>query len=96
MHIVTKILVILATILSVLLAGLSIAYTSNAQRIKGEGDARATSIYARAYEPNAEFYSFYRSLEAYKQSFRNRNDVLVLEPNSDFFRYLRSGGKTGK
>ena len=68
----------------------------DSQRIKGEGDAKATSIYARAYEPNAEFYAFYRSLEAYKQSFKNRNDVLVLEPNSDFFRYLRSGGKTGK
>lgn len=69
----------------------------DSQRIKGEGDARATSIYARAYEPNAEFYSFYRSLEAYKQSFKNRNDVLVLEPNFDFFRYLRSGGsKAGK
>jgi membrane protease subunit HflC len=68
----------------------------DSQRIKGEGDARATSIYARAYEPNAEFYAFYRSLEAYKQSFKNRNDVLVLEPNSDFFKYLRSSGKTGK
>jgi modulator of FtsH protease HflC len=68
----------------------------DSQRIKGEGDARATSIYARAYEPNAEFYAFYRSLEAYKQSFKNRNDVLVLEPNSDFFKYLRSSGRTGK
>ena len=68
----------------------------DSQRIRGEGDARATSIYARAYEPNAEFYAFYRSLEAYKQSFKNRSDVLVLEPNSDFFRYLKSTGKTGK
>jgi membrane protease subunit HflC len=68
----------------------------DSQRIRGEGDARATSIYARAYEPNAEFYAFYRSLEAYKQSFKNRNDVLVLEPNSEFFRYLRSSGRTGK
>ena len=67
-----------------------------AQRIKGEGDARATATYARAYESNAEFYAFYRSLEAYKASFRSRNDVLVLEPNSDFFKYLRSGGKPGK
>ena len=68
----------------------------DSQRIKGEGDAKATSIYARAYEPNAEFYAFYRSLEAYKQSFKNRNDVLVLEPNSDFFRYLKDpGGKAG-
>jgi membrane protease subunit HflC len=68
----------------------------DSQRIRGEGDARATSIYARAYEPNAEFYAFYRSLDAYKQSFKNRSDVLVLEPNSDFFRYLKSTGKTGK
>jgi len=67
-----------------------------AQRIKGEGDAKATAIYARAYEQNAEFYSFYRSLEAYKASFRGRNDVMVIEPTSDFFKYLRSGGKAGK
>ncbi len=67
-----------------------------AQRIKGEGDAKATAIYARAYEQNAEFYAFYRSLEAYKQSFKGKSDVLVLDPNSEFFRYLRSGGKAGK
>lgn len=63
-----------------------------AQRIKGEGDGKAIAIHARAYEQNAEFYSFYRSLEAYKASFKSRNDVLVLEPNSDFFKHLRSGG----
>ncbi|HET6492304.1 MAG TPA: protease modulator HflC, partial [Burkholderiales bacterium] len=68
----------------------------DAQRIKGEGDAKATATYARAYEPNAEFYSFYRSLEAYKQSFRNKSDVLLLEPNSEFFKYFKSNGKTGK
>jgi membrane protease subunit HflC len=68
----------------------------DAQRIKGEGDARATAIYARAYEQNPEFYAFYRSLEAYRASFRSRNDVLVLEPNSEFFKYLRSSGKQGK
>jgi membrane protease subunit HflC len=62
-----------------------------AQRIKGEGDAKATAIYARAYEQNPEFYAFYRSLEAYKASFRGRSDVLVLEPNSEFFKYLNSG-----
>ena len=67
-----------------------------AQRIKGEGDAKSTAIYARAYEQNAEFYAFYRSLEAYKASFRGRNDVLVLEPNSEFFKYLRSSGRQGK
>jgi membrane protease subunit HflC len=67
-----------------------------AERIKGDGDGKATAIYARAYEQHAEFYAFYRSLEAYKASFRGRNDVLVLEPNSDFFKYFRSGGKPGK
>jgi membrane protease subunit HflC len=66
-----------------------------AQRIKGEGDAKSAVIYARAYEQNAEFYAFYRSLEAYRQSFRNRSDVLVLDPNSDFFRYLKNS-KPGK
>lgn len=62
----------------------------DAQRIKGEGDAKSTSIYARAYEQNPEFYAFYRSLEAYRQSFKNKSDVLVLEPNSEFFKYLRN------
>ena len=68
----------------------------DAQRIKGEGDAKATGLHARAYEANPEFYAFYRSIEAYKQSFKSKNDVLVLEPNSEFFKYLRSGGKAGK
>ena len=69
----------------------------DAQRIKGEGDAKASAIYAKAYEGNPEFYSFYRSMEAYRASFRNKTDVLVLEPNSEFFKYFRSGGKaTGK
>ncbi len=68
----------------------------DAQRVKGEGDAKAAAIYAAAYGQNAEFYAFYRSLEAYKASFRGRNDVLVLEPNSEFFKYLRSGSRPGK
>lgn len=67
----------------------------DAQRIKGEGDAKASAIYAKAYEINPEFYAFYRSLEAYRASFKNKNDVLVLEPNSDFFKYMKSGGKAG-
>jgi membrane protease subunit HflC len=67
-----------------------------AQRVKGEGDAKSAAIYARAYEQNAEFYTFYRSLEAYKASFHGRNDVLVLEPSSEFFKYLRSSGRPGK
>ncbi|NJN40514.1 MAG: protease modulator HflC [Gammaproteobacteria bacterium] len=69
----------------------------DAQRVKGEGDARATSVYARAFSENAEFYSFYRSLEAYRASFRSRSDVLVLEPNSDFFKFLKNpvGARSG-
>jgi membrane protease subunit HflC len=68
----------------------------DAQKIKGDGDAKATAIYAGATQTNPEFYTFYRSLEAYRQSFKNKTDVLVLEPNSEFFRYFRSGGKAGK
>ncbi len=69
----------------------------DAQRVKGEGDARAAAIYAKAFSENAEFYSFYRSLEAYRATFRSRADVLVLEPGSDFFKYLRNpgGGRAG-
>lgn len=63
-----------------------------AQQTKGEGDAKAAQIYAQAYQQDQEFYTFYRSLEAYKQSFKNKSDVLVLEPNSEFFRYFRSKG----
>jgi modulator of FtsH protease HflC len=65
----------------------------DAQRTKGEGDAKASAIYAAAYGQNAEFYAFYRSLEAYRQSFKGKNDVLVLEPSSDFFKYMKSPGK---
>jgi membrane protease subunit HflC len=62
----------------------------DAQRVKGDGDARATAIYARAFEADPEFYAFYRSLEAYTGSFRNKGDLLILEPESDFFKYLRN------
>jgi membrane protease subunit HflC len=68
----------------------------DAQKIKGEGDARAASIYAGAFGRNSEFYSFYRSLDAYKQSFKNKADVMVLDPSSAFFKYLKSSGKSGK
>jgi membrane protease subunit HflC len=64
----------------------------DAQRIKGEGDAKASAIYAAAFKDSPEFFSFYRSLEAYRQSFRNKSDVLVLEPSSEFFRYMRGAG----
>jgi membrane protease subunit HflC len=65
----------------------------DAQKIKGEGDAKATSIYAQAFGQNPEFYAFYRSLEAYRGSFQNKNDVLVVEPNSEFFKYMKSTGR---
>ncbi len=65
----------------------------DAQRIKGEGDAQAARIYAEAYGRNPEFYSFYRSLEAYRSSLRNKSDVMVLDPSSDFFKYLKSPGR---
>jgi membrane protease subunit HflC len=64
----------------------------DAQRVKGEGDARATAVYARAFNENPEFYAFYRSLEAYRASFRNRSDVLVLDPSSELFRYFKNPG----
>jgi modulator of FtsH protease HflC len=64
----------------------------DAQRVKGEGDGRASAIYGEAFGKNAEFYAFYRSMEAYKQSFAGKNDVMVLQPNSEFFRYMKSPG----
>jgi membrane protease subunit HflC len=67
-----------------------------AQEVKGEGDAKASSIYASAFQQNAEFYSFYRSLEAYKQTFKNKGDMMVLEPGSEFFKYLKNPGRGGK
>ncbi len=60
-----------------------------AQKVKGDGDAIATEIYAKAYGKSPEFYSFYRSLEAYQNSFKSKSDVMVLDPSSDFFKYLR-------
>jgi len=67
-----------------------------AQRAKGEGDQKASAIYAKAFGENAEFYAFYRSLEAYKASFGKKGDLLVIEPTSEFFRYLRNPGKGAK
>lgn len=65
----------------------------DAQKIKGEGDAKAASLYAGAFGQNPEFYAFYRSLEAYRGSFKSKSDVLVVEPNSDFFKYLKNAGR---
>jgi membrane protease subunit HflC len=63
-----------------------------AQKIKGDGDAKSAAIYATAYGQDPEFYAFYRSLETYKATFRNKSDVLVLDPNSEFFQYLKQSG----
>ncbi len=63
----------------------------DAQRIKGEGDAKAAAFYESAFGQNAQFAQFYRSLEAYRQSFRNKNDVMVLDTDTEFFRAMRGG-----
>ncbi len=60
-----------------------------AEQLRGEGDGKAAEIYANAYNQDSEFYAFYRSLNAYKNSFSDSGDVMVLEPDSDFFRYLK-------
>ena len=67
----------------------------DAQRIKGEGDARASAIYAQAYGENPEFYAFYRSLEAYRATFRNRSDVMVLEPDLGLLPLFPEPGRPG-
>jgi modulator of FtsH protease HflC len=66
-----------------------------AEKIRGQGDAQASEIYARAYGRNPEFYSFYRSLAVYQSTLRSKSDVLVLEPEGEFFRYFNppAGGR---
>lgn len=63
-----------------------------AQQIRGEGDARAAGIYAAAYNRDPEFYSFYRSIDAYRQAIGETGDILVIEPDNEFFRYLNQAG----
>jgi membrane protease subunit HflC len=60
----------------------------NARQLRGEGDAVAAQIYADAYSKNADFYSFLRSMDAYKQSFNSKQDVMVIAPDSEFFKYM--------
>ncbi|OKY26844.1 MULTISPECIES: protease modulator HflC [Thalassotalea] len=71
---------------------------ANAQKeafeIRGEGDALAAKVYADAFNEDAEFYSFVRSLEAYENSFNSKNDIMVVKPDSDFFRYLKNTDKS--
>ncbi len=61
------------------------------EQLRGDGDAKAANVYASAYNKNPEFYSFYRSINAYSEVFNNKSDLLVLDPSSDFFKYLQSG-----
>jgi len=61
----------------------------DAQRIKGVGDARATAFYAEAFNRDPQFAQFYRSLEAYRNSFKDKKDVMVIEPNNDFFKFMQ-------
>jgi membrane protease subunit HflC len=68
----------------------------DAQRTKGEGDGKASAIYGEAYGKNPEFYAFYRSMESYRNSFRNKSDLMVMQPNSEFFRYMKSSKGGGK
>ncbi|MCF2949028.1 protease modulator HflC [Paraglaciecola aquimarina] len=66
----------------------------NLRKLKGEGDAQAAQIYAETYTKDPEFYAFLRSMDAYKKSFSSKQDVLVVEPDSDFFSYMK--GQKGK
>jgi len=61
----------------------------DAEQIRGDGDAKATELYANAYSANEEFYSLYRSLNAYKTTFSNKGDLMVIDPSADFFKYFR-------
>lgn len=63
----------------------------DAEKIRGEGDAKASELYAKAYGLDAEFYSFYRSLNVYRDSFSGKQDILVLEPKGEFFKYFKNG-----
>ena len=62
----------------------------DAEELRGEGDAEAASVYADAYQQDPEFYAFIRSLNAYKSAFSNKGDILLVEPDSDFFKYLNN------
>ncbi|WP_431025760.1 protease modulator HflC [Halomonas sp. H5] len=69
--------------------------SERAETLRGEGDAEAAAIFSQAYQQDAEFFSFYRSLNAYRETFSGDGNMMVLEPSSDFFRYLNSPQATG-
>jgi len=65
----------------------------DAEKLRGDGDAKASRIYAQAFGQNPEFYKFYRSLEAYRAGFKNKSDVMVVDPSSEFFKYFKAPGQ---
>ncbi|MDO9385648.1 MAG: protease modulator HflC [Thiobacillus sp.] len=67
----------------------------DAQGVKGQGDAKASALYAASYGKNAEFYAFYRSMQAYRESFKSKSDVMVLDPSADFFKYMKNPRAAG-
>ena len=67
----------------------------DAQKIKGEGDGKASALYAESFGRDPQFAQFYRSLEAYRATFRNKSDVMVMDPSSDFFKAMRGSGASG-
>ena len=75
----------------------SLVTIANAERdaniIRGQGEAESTRIYAEAYGKDSEFYEFYRSLQAYKSTFKKEGDVMIIEPDSEFFQYFKQGSK---
>ena len=68
----------------------------DAEKVKGDGDAKASAIYAEAFGKNPEFARYYRSLEAYRASFKDRSDVLVVDPSSEFFKYMKQPAASGR
>jgi len=68
----------------------------DAEKVKGDGDAKASAIYADSFGKNPEFARYYRSLEAYRASFKDRSDVLVVDPSSEFFKYLKQPGASSR
>jgi membrane protease subunit HflC len=68
----------------------------DSEGLRGEGDGKAAEIFARAFQKDEQFYAFYRSLDAYKNVFNKQEDVLVLDPESEFFDYFKSDSGRGK
>jgi membrane protease subunit HflC len=67
----------------------------DAQKLRGEGDAKASRLYAQAFGKNPEFAKFYRTLEAYRATFNSRSDVMVVDPSSEFFKYMKHPKASG-